>query len=67
MIAAWLKAHPDYEMSDLKFSDLCKSGHQGEHIKEAGGFGKLLKALEDNLIRAGDVCRSSLSTALWIC
>lgn len=55
MIAAWLKRHPDYEMSDLKFSDLGKSGYHGEHIKEAGGFGKLLKALEDGFIRAGDV------------
>lgn len=55
MIADWLKRHPDYEISDLKFSDLGKSGYHGEHIKEAGGFGKLLKALEDGFIRAGDV------------
>lgn len=55
MIADWLKRHPDYEISDLKFSDLGKSGYHGEHIKEAGGFGKLLRALEDGFIRAGDV------------
>lgn len=55
MIADWLTKHPGYAVSDLKFSDLGKSGYHGEHIKEAGGFGKLLKALEDGFIRAGDV------------
>ncbi|MDQ0739662.1 recombinase family protein [Pseudomonas sp. W4I3] len=55
MIAEWIKAHPDYGTSELKFSDLGKSGFHGEHIKEAGGFGKLLVAVEEGLIKQGDV------------
>lgn len=55
MISAWLQAHPDYDLSTLKYSDLGKSGYHGEHIKEAGGFGKLLKAVSDGFIKSGDV------------
>jgi len=53
MIAEWIKAHPDFGTSELKFSDLGKSGFHGEHIKEAGGFGKLLVAVEEGLIKQG--------------
>lgn len=55
MIAKWIKDHPDYGASELKFSDLGKSGFHGEHIKEAGGFGKLLVAVEEGVIKQGDV------------
>ncbi|ETK18226.1 recombinase [Pseudomonas sp. FH4] len=55
MIAEWLAANPDYSNTDLKFSDLAKSGFHGEHVKEGGGFGKLLLAVEAGVIKAGDV------------
>ncbi len=55
MIADWLKRHPDYTVSNLKYADLAKSGYHGDHIKEAGGFGKLLKAVADGFVRDGDV------------
>lgn len=55
MISDWIKRHPDYNLSTLKFSDLGKSGYHGDHIKEAGGFGKLLKAVSDGFIKGGDV------------
>lgn len=55
MIADWLGKHPGYAVSNLRYSDLGKSGYHGEHIKEAGGFGKLLKAVKDGFITAGDV------------
>ncbi|MEY9334250.1 DNA invertase Pin-like site-specific DNA recombinase [Pseudomonas protegens] len=55
MIAQWLLDHPDYTNTDLKFSDLGKSGFHGEHVKEGGGFGKLLLAVEAGAIKAGDV------------
>lgn len=55
MIRKWLDDHPDYQFSNLKFKDIAKSGYHGEHIKEAGGFGKLLVAVKEGQIRAGDV------------
>lgn len=55
MIADWLAAHPNYSNTDLKYSDLAKSGFKGEHVKEGGGFGKLLAAVEAGHIKAGDV------------
>ncbi|PKA72862.1 DNA invertase Pin-like site-specific DNA recombinase [Pseudomonas baetica] len=55
MIRRWLDDHPDYTNTDLKFSDLGKSGFHGEHVKEGGGFGKLLLAVEAGAIKAGDV------------
>lgn len=48
MISDWLKRHPDYDLSTLKFSDLGESGYHGDHIKEAGNFGKLLKAVRES-------------------
>ena len=55
MIADWLENNPGYRNADLKFSDLAKSGFHGEHVKEGGGFGKLLAAIQAGLIRSGDV------------
>lgn len=55
LIAEWLTANPDYTLSDLKFQDLAKSGYHGEHVKEGGGFRKLLGAIEAGAIKAGDV------------
>ena len=55
MIAQWLSNHPDYTSADLKYSDLGKSGFHGEHVKEGGGFGKLLMAVEAGAIKSGDV------------
>lgn len=55
MIARWLKDHPEYTLSELRFADLGKSGFHGDHIKEAGGFGKLLKAVLEGQIKEGDV------------
>ncbi|WP_122408426.1 recombinase family protein [Pseudomonas viridiflava] len=55
MIAKWLLDHQDYELSKLNYSDLGKSGFHGEHVKEGGNFGKLLKAVMDGYIERGDV------------
>jgi DNA invertase Pin-like site-specific DNA recombinase len=55
MIVTWLSNHPDFTLSDLKFKDLGKSGYHGKHIEAGGGFGKLLIAIEEGVIRAGDV------------
>lgn len=55
MIAEWLSNHPDFALFDLKFKDLGKSGYHGEHIEASGGFGKLLVAIKEGVIRAGDV------------
>lgn len=55
MIAEWLDRNPEYERSDLRFKDLAKSGFHGEHMKEGGGFAKLLAAVEAGAIGAGDV------------
>lgn len=51
-VADWLKANPDYHLSDLKFEDLGVSGWDGSHIE--GGMGKLLAAVEHGFIRSGD-------------
>ncbi|MDY7065678.1 hypothetical protein PsexTeo8_21230 [Pseudomonas extremaustralis] len=55
MIADWLRNHPDYDLCDLKFKDLGKSGFHGEHIEAGGGFGELLVAITEGAIRSGDV------------
>jgi len=55
MIADWLALHPDYEVSQLRYKDLAKSGFHGEHIVAGGGFGDLLVAVQEGEIRAGDV------------
>ncbi|NWB49548.1 recombinase family protein [Pseudomonas gingeri] len=54
MVASWLLRHAEYTLSDLTFQDLGKSGWKGEHIKEGGGFAKLLAAVEAGVIEAGD-------------
>ncbi|MBF8740221.1 recombinase family protein [Pseudomonas guariconensis] len=55
MIADWLMQHPEYQRSELRFRDLAKSGWKGEHIKDGGGFAKLLAAVEHGAIQSGDV------------
>lgn len=55
LIAEWLTRNPDYTLSDLKFQDLAKSGYHGEHVKEGGGFRKLLSAIKAGAIKSGDV------------
>lgn len=55
MIADWLKNNPTFWLSSLKFQDLAKSGYHGDHIKEGGGFAKLLAAVKAGAIKEGDV------------
>lgn len=52
MIAEWLRSHADYELSLQRYEDLGRSGYKGEHLKH--GFGKLLDAIDEGLIRKGD-------------
>lgn len=54
-VTRWLLQHPDYSLSDLKYSDLGKSGYHGAHIKDGGGWAKLLEAVEAGHIEPGDV------------
>lgn len=55
MIADWLKNNPTFSLSSLKFQDLAKSGYHGDHIREGGGFAKLLAAVKAGAIKEGDV------------
>lgn len=55
MVTNWLVRNPDYTRSNLKYKDVAKSGYKGEHIKDGGGFAKLLQAVEAGDIQAGDV------------
>jgi DNA invertase Pin-like site-specific DNA recombinase len=54
-VIRWLIQHPEYTQSDLKFEDLGKSGYHGDHIKDGGGWAKLLLAVEQGAIQPGDV------------
>ncbi|WP_444449032.1 recombinase family protein [Pseudomonas kurunegalensis] len=54
MIGKWLLDNPQYTRSTLEYEDLAKSGFHGEHIR-GGGFGKLLEAVRQGAIQAGDV------------
>ncbi|MBD8473091.1 recombinase family protein [Pseudomonas sp. CFBP 8770] len=54
MVANWHAQHPDYQRSELRYEDLGKSGWKGEHIKEGGGFAKLLAAVKAGAIKSGD-------------
>lgn len=53
MVGAWLDQHSDYSLSEMTFRDLGKSGYTGAHIKEGGGFARLLAAVEAGVISAG--------------
>lgn len=55
MVKTWLLAHPNYTRSNLKYKDVAKSGYKGDHLKDGGGFAKLLEAVEAGDIKAGDV------------
>lgn len=50
----WLAANPDYVRFSKTFEDLGKSGSKGEHLKKGNGFHKLLQAIKDEFIKAGD-------------
>lgn len=52
MVATWLTHHPDYKLSSASFEDLGVSGFSGKHLDN--GLGKLLAAIEDGAIQAGD-------------
>lgn len=52
LINSWLSKHPDVKLSDMKFQDLGISGYKGNHLEH--GFGKLLVAIKNNYINAGD-------------
>ncbi|MDH1622182.1 recombinase family protein [Pseudomonas chengduensis] len=54
-VLRWLSANPDYALSELEFADLGVSGFHGDHIKEGGGWAKLLLAVEAGHIKGGDV------------
>jgi DNA invertase Pin-like site-specific DNA recombinase len=53
-IPQWLARNPTYRLSELAFEDLGKSGWKGDHIKEGGGFAKLLAAIEAGAIKSQD-------------
>lgn len=53
-VKRWLDANPDCVQFNQKFEDLGKSGHHGHHLKKGNGFHKLLQAIEDGYIKAGD-------------
>ncbi len=55
MVTHWLTQHSEYTLSDLTYEDLGRSGYHGDHIREGGGFAKLLQAVEAESIKAGDV------------
>ncbi|WP_236248277.1 recombinase family protein [Pseudomonas mosselii] len=55
MVMSWLGQNPNHTLSDLKYSDLGKSGYKGDHIKDGGGFAMLLEAVEAGAIKPGDV------------
>lgn len=54
-VIRWLSENTAYTPSDLSFADLGKSGFHGDHIKDGGGWAKLLIAVEDGHIQSGDV------------
>lgn len=52
MIASWLERHPEFTLSSLKYKDLGRSAWKGDHLEH--GFGQLLQAIEDGIIKRGD-------------
>ena len=53
MLGAWLKRHPEYVLSSIKYADYGKSGFKGEHLEN--GFGKLQAAIDFGIIPKGSV------------
>jgi DNA invertase Pin-like site-specific DNA recombinase len=53
----WLKANPEYTLYDKPFEDLGKSDYKdgGHHIKDGGGWTKLLIAVNRGEFQSGDV------------
>lgn len=52
MIGSWLERHPDFTLSAIKYKDLGRSAWKGDHLEH--GFGQLLKAIDEGVIRPGD-------------
>lgn len=52
MVAKWITDHPAFKLSSDSFEDLGVSGFSGKHLESA--FGRLLAAIEDGAIKAGD-------------
>jgi len=52
-VAKWLLAHPEFVLSGASFQDLGISGYSGKHLEN--GFGKLLVAVENGVIKSTDV------------
>lgn len=54
-VQRWLISNPTYTASTMNFEDLGVSGFHGDHIKDGGGWAKLLLAVEAGHIKADDV------------
>lgn len=54
MVPVWHARNPQYELNELTFEDLGKSGWKGDHIKEGGAFARLLAAIKAGAIKPGD-------------
>lgn len=56
-VARWLDQNPDYTLYDKPFEDLGKSGFKdgGHHVKDGGGWAKLLVAVKRGDFQSGDV------------
>ncbi|MGX5219868.1 recombinase family protein [Pseudomonas segetis] len=53
MVARWITENPEFKLSEANFEDLGVSGYSGKHLESA--FGRLLAAIENEAIKAGDV------------
>ncbi len=54
-VTRWLIANDDYTLYDKSYRDLGKSGYHGDHMKEGGGWAKLLVAVKQGDFQPGDV------------
>ncbi len=52
LIENWLLHNPKINLSDIQYKDLGLSGYHGDHLEH--GFGKLLAAIKNSYINAGD-------------
>lgn len=53
-VTQWLVQHPEYTRYDKPFKDRGKSGYSGEHIKQGGGWAKILVAVKQGDFQPGD-------------
>jgi DNA invertase Pin-like site-specific DNA recombinase len=49
----WCKKH-NFILERTRYEDLGKSGYKGEHLEEGGGLKKILEAIKNEEIEAGD-------------